>query len=80
MTIISDRTFNYRIITPSLPVGKKKSLYSYVLNSQNTFPPHTHTQKKRHSKYKGIITANPPGVWPVFTLPTRGLKLYTLPT
>ena len=44
MTIISDRTFNYRIITPSLPVGKKKSLYSYVLNSQNTFPPHTHTK------------------------------------
>ena len=28
----------------------------------------------------GIITANPPGVWPVFTLPTRGLKLYTLST
>ena len=27
-----------------------------------------------------IITTNPPGVWPVFTLPTRGLKLYTLPT
>ena len=31
-------------------------------------------------KIKGIITANPPGVWPVFTLPTRDLKLYTLPT
>ena len=28
----------------------------------------------------GVIAANPPGVWPVFTLPTRGLKLYTLPT
>ena len=28
----------------------------------------------------GISTVNPPGVWPVFTLPTRGLKLYTLPT
>ena len=42
------------------------------------------------SKYKGFLvkdyyrigisTVNPPGVWPVFTLPTRGLKLYTLPT
>ena len=31
-------------------------------------------------QFLGIITANPPGVWPVFTLPTRGLKLYTLPT
>ena len=29
---------------------------------------------------QGIITVNPSVVWPVFTLPTRGLKLYTLPT
>ena len=28
----------------------------------------------------GIITVSPPVVWPVFTLPTCGLKLYTLPT
>ena len=28
----------------------------------------------------GIITVNPPEVWPVFILPTRSLKLYTLPT
>ena len=28
----------------------------------------------------GIITANPPEVWPVCALPTRGSKLYTLPT
>ena len=27
----------------------------------------------------GIITVNPPRVWPVFTLPTRGSKLYILP-
>ena len=31
-------------------------------------------------KKKWIITANPPVVRPVFTLPTRDLKLYTLPT
>ena len=27
----------------------------------------------------GIVTVNPPEVWPVFTLPTRGIKLITLP-
>ena len=32
-----------------------------------------------HKKKKGIITANPPEVWPVYTLPTRGSKLITLP-
>ena len=36
--------------------------------------------RAHNNKLIGIITANPPGVWPVFTLPTRGLKLYTLPT
>ena len=34
---------------------------------------------KKIKKY-GIIIANPSEVWPVCTLPTRGLKLYTLPT
>ena len=29
---------------------------------------------------KGIITVNPPVVRPIFTLPTRSLKLYTIPT
>ena len=29
---------------------------------------------------KEIITVNPPEVWPDYTLPTRGLKLITLPT
>ena len=28
---------------------------------------------------KGIITVNPPELWPVCTLPTRGIKLITLP-
>ena len=28
----------------------------------------------------GLITVNPPEVRPVFALPTRGLKLITLPT
>ena len=32
------------------------------------------------SNYFGIITANPLGVWPIFTLLTYSLKLYTLPT
>ena len=36
--------------------------------------------KERIIKEEGISTVNPPGVWPVFTLPTRGLRLYTLPT
>ena len=31
-------------------------------------------------KKKGIITVNPPGVRPVYTIPTRGSKLITLPT
>ena len=31
-------------------------------------------------KKKKIITVNPPEVRPVFTLPTRGLKFYILPT
>ena len=30
--------------------------------------------------FLGIITVNPPEVRPVFALPTRGLKLITLPT
>ena len=28
----------------------------------------------------GIITANPPEVWPACTLPIRGSKFITLPT
>ena len=27
----------------------------------------------------GIIAVNPPELWPVCTLPTRGIKLITLP-
>ena len=30
--------------------------------------------------FKGITTVNPPEERPVFALPTRGLKLITLPT
>ena len=30
-------------------------------------------------KFLGIITVNLLEVWPVFTLPTRGIKLITLP-
>ena len=37
-------------------------------------------RKAKEIKKKKIITVNPFVVWPVFTLPTRGLKLYTLPT
>ena len=37
-------------------------------------------KKSKRNKKKRIITINPFVVWPVFTLPTRGLKLYTLPT
>ena len=30
-------------------------------------------------KKQGIIAVNPPELWPVCTLPTRGIKLITLP-
>ena len=39
------------------------------------------TQKEIDLKFKlGITTVNPPEERPVFALPTRGLKLITLPT
>ena len=35
---------------------------------------------KKITLFLGIISVNPPEVRPVFALPTRGLKLITLPT
>ena len=36
--------------------------------------------KRKASFTLGIIIENPPEVWPIYALPTRGSKLITLPT
>ena len=66
MTIISDRTFNYRIITPSLLVGKKNhcihmplTLEMLFLKKKNFFflgdKKNIEEERKRRKKNKGEI-------------------------
>ena len=50
MTIISDRTFNYRIITPSLLVGKKNHCIHMPLTLEMLF-----LKKKKKKKEKNFF-------------------------
>ena len=53
-------------------------------NTNTKIKAHTAQFKKLQpwpkKKKKGVITLNPPVVWPEIALPTRGLKSVTLPT